>query len=291
MTIVLSHGGYGKSEVRLVKVSRRHDRHDLRDVTVDIGLEGDFDAAYVDGDNTGLLATDTMRNAVYALAKEHLTEEIEPFGQRLAEHFLEAGPGVTRVRVHIVEHPWMRLEVGGRPHDHAFQRGNGGNRVATVIGDGGGVRGVVGTKIQAGIDDLFVLKTTQSGWAEFLRDRYTSLPDTSDRILATIITARWSYRTRDLDFGDSWRAVRQTILESFSDHYSPSVQFTLHHMGQAVLDARPEVERISFSLPNRHHLLYDLERFGLENDNEVFHATTEPYGLIEGTVERSKDEG
>lgn len=291
MTIVLSHGGYGKSEIRLVKVSRRPDRHDLRDVTVDIGLEGDFDAAYVDGDNTGLLATDTMRNVVYALAKEHLTEEIEPFGQRLAEHFLEAGPGVTRVRVHIVEHPWMRLEVGGRPHDHAFQRGNGGNRVATVIGDGDGVGGTGGTVVQAGIDDLFVLKTTQSGWAEFLRDRYTSLPDTSDRILATIITARWSYRTHDLDFGDSWRAVRQTILESFSDHYSPSVQFTVHHMGQAVLDARPEVERISFSLPNRHHLLYDLERFGLKNDNEIFHATTEPYGLIEGTVERSKDEG
>jgi urate oxidase len=287
MTGVLRQAGYGKSEVRLVKVSRRTGGHDLRDVTVDVGLEGDFDAAYVEGDNTGLLATDTMRNVVYALAKEHLVQDIESFGQRLVEHFLEAGPGVTQARVHIVEYPWSRLEVGGRPHEHAFQRGSGGNRVATVAGDGGQAGGI---EIEAGIDDLFVLKTTGSGWEGFLRDRYTSLAETSDRILATIITARWSYRGSDIDFGASWQAVRTTILESFCDHYSPSVQFTLHHMGQAVLDARPEVERISFSLPNRHHLLYDLARFGLENENEIFHATTEPFGVIEGTVERSSND-
>lgn len=281
MTSVLSEAGYGKSEVRLVAVSRRPDRHDMCDLTVDVGLEGEFDAAYVAGDNTGLLATDTMRNVVYALAKEHPIEEIESFGQRLAEHFLEAGPGVTRARVHIVEHPWARLEVDGRPHEHAFQRGSGGNRVATVVADG------KQSTIEAGIDDLSVLKTTGSGWEGFLRDRYTSLPETADRILATIITARWSYRGAEVDFGGTWRDVRETILKAFSDHYSPSVQFTLHHMGQAVLNARSEVQRISFSLPNRHHLLYDLSRFGLENNNEIFHATTEPYGVIEGTVERS----
>ena len=282
--IVLSQTGYGKSEVRLVKVSRRPDGHDLRDLTVDVALEGDFDAAYVDGDNTGLLATDTMRNVVYALAKEHLIDDMESFGQRLVAHFLSATPSVTRARVHIVEHPWARLEVGGRPHEHAFQRGCGGNRVATVVGDGGGVGGI---QIQAGIDDLLVLKTTGSGWEGFLRDRYTSLAETSDRILATSITARWSYRGPGIDFGAAWRGVRQTVLEAFADHYSPSVQFTLRHMGEAVLDACPEVERISFSLPNKHHLLYDLSRFGLENDKEIFHATTEPYGVIEGTVERA----
>ncbi len=284
MTIALSQAGYGKSEIRLVKVSRRPDGHDLRDLTVDVGLEGDFDAAYVDGDNTGLLATDTMRNVVYALAKEDPIDELESFGERLTEHFIKAAPGVRRARVHIVEHPWVRLEVGGHPHPHAFQRATSGTRIATVMGDGGGDGGI---QIQAGIDDLSVLKTTGSGWEGFLRDRFTSLAETSDRVLATIITARWSYREREVDFGASWRGVRQTILEAFGDHYSPSVQFTLHHMGQAVLDARPEVERISFSLPNRHHLLFDLGRFGLENQNEIFHATTEPYGLIEGAVERS----
>ena len=284
MSIVLSHAEYGKSEIRLVKVTRRRHGHDLRDLTVGVKLEGDFDAAYVDADNSGLLATDTMRNAVYALAKDRPIDPIESFGRRLVDHFLGAGPGVTRARVDIAEHPWTRLEIGGRPHEHAFQRAGGGNRVATVAGDGGGVDGI---QIEAGIDDLLVLKTTDSGWEGFLRDRYTTLAETSDRILATVITARWSYSGMDIDFTAAWGAVRETILEAFSDHYSPSVQFTLHHMGKAVLDARPEVERISFSLPNKHHLLYDLERFGLENENEIFQATDEPYGLIEGTVERS----
>jgi urate oxidase len=142
-------------------------------------------------------------------------------------------------------------------------------------------------QIEAGIDDLMVLRTTGSGWERFLRDRYTSLADTDDRILATIITARWSYRERRLDFGGTWREARRAILEGFCDHYSPSVQFTLYRMGTAVLEACPEVDRIRFSLPNRHHLPYDLARFGLENENEIFHATNEPYGLIEGTVERS----
>jgi urate oxidase len=281
MSIVLSEATYGKCEVRLVKVSRRRTGHDLRDLTVDVRLEGDFDAAYVKGDNAGLLATDTMRNVVYALAKERPIDPIESFGRRLVDHFLAAGPGITRARVHIVEHPWARLEVGGRPHEHAFQRGSGGNRVAGVVGDGREPR------IESGIDDLLVLKTTGSGWEGFLRDRYTSLPETSDRILATVITARWSYRGRDIEYTAAWREVHRKILEAFCDHYSPSVQFTLHHMGKAVLDARPEVQRISFSLPNKHHLLYDLGRFGLENENEIFHATTEPYGVIEGTVERS----
>jgi urate oxidase len=281
MSIVLSQSGYGKSEVRLVKVSRRPDGHDLREITVDVALEGDFDAAYIRGDNAGLLATDTMRNVVYALAKEHPIDEIELFAQQLVDHFLAAGPGVTSARVHIVEHPWARLELSGRPHEHAFERGSGGNRVATVVGDGGQ------PQIEAGIDDLLVLKTTGSGWEGFLRDRYTSLPETSDRILATVITARWSYGGADVEFGAAWREVRRTILESFCDHYSPSVQFTLHHMGEAVLGARPEVERISFALPNKHHLLYDLKRFGLDNENEIFQPTDEPYGLIEGTVERS----
>lgn len=281
MATVLSQAGYGKSEVRLVKVCRRPDGHDLRDLTIDTRLDGDFAAAYVHADNSGLLATDTMRNVVYALAKQHSIEDIEAFGRRLVDHFLAAGAGVRSARVNIVEHPWARLHVRGRAHEHAFQRGAGGNRVATVSGDGDE------RHIEAGIDDLFVLRTAGSGWEGFVRDRYTTLPETSERILATIITARWSYRAGNVDFGVAWHGVRQTILEAFADHYSPSVQFTLHHMGKAVLDARPEVERISFSLPNKHHLLYDLGRFGLENDNEIFHATSEPYGVIEGTVERS----
>ena len=283
MTYVLGQNNYGKSRVRLVKVTRRPERHDLTDLTVDVALEGDFGAAHVRGDNSGMLATDTMRNTVYALAHGHDdVADIERFGMRLAERFLAAAPTVTRARIRLAEHPWARLRsAGGAPHPHAFQRTNGGVRVATVAGDAGGFA------IEAGIDGLVVLKTTGSGWEGYLHDEYTSLSETHDRIMATDITARWTYRDTDIDFTAAWNDIRRVVLESFGDHYSPSVQFTLHRMGEAVLEARPEVQRISFSLPNKHHLLYDLSRFGLENDHEIFHATEEPFGLIEGTVERA----
>jgi urate oxidase len=282
MTAILGPNSYGKSRVRLVKVTRRPGRHDLTDLTVDVALEGGFAAAHTRGDNAGLLPTDTMRNTVYALAHGRAVDEIEAFGARLVEHFLQAGPSVTRARVHLVEHPWARLTDGdGRAHEHAFQRAQGGNRVATVSGGAGGR-----IEVEAGIDGLVVLRTTGSGWEGYLQDRYTSLAETDDRIMATEITARWAYRDADVDFGAAWHDVRRVVLDAFGDHYSPSVQFTLHRMGEAVLEARPEVERISFSLPNRHHLLYDLSRFGLENDNEIFQATEEPYGLMEGTVQR-----
>ena len=138
----------------------------------------------------------------------------------------------------------------------------------------------------SGIEDLLVLKTTGSGWEGYLREQYTSLPETDDRILCTVVTASWDY-SADADYDAAWEAARDAILSTFGDHYSPSVQYTLLRLGEAVLEAVPEIERVRFSLPNRHHLLFDLSRFGLENDHEIFHATTEPYGLIEGTVERS----
>ena len=278
--IVLGRNSYGKSEVRLVKVKRDTDRHELRDLTVDVALEGDFEAVHLKGDNTGLLATDTMRNTVYALAKDHLTGAIEEFGMKLVDHFLGAGPTVERARVRIAEHPWNRIEVNGRGHEHSFVRGSG-ERTAAVGGDAGGAR------VEAGIGDLLVLKTTNSGWEGFLRERYTTLPETNDRILATKITANWTYGDADVDFDRLWRSVRDQILATFTDHYSPSVQNTLYRMGEAVLEGFPEIEKIHLSLPNKHHLLYDLERFGMENEGEIFHATSEPYGLIEGSVERA----
>jgi urate oxidase len=276
LTFVLAHSSYGKSEIRLVKVTRDSDRHELCDVTVDVALEGDFAAVHATGDNTGLLATDTMRNTVYALAAEHDVADLEVFGRVLVEHFVEAAPSVHRARVRLVVLPWARLG----DHDHAFQRAGGGARVAIVSGDGHRAR------VEAGIEDLVLLRTTGSGFEGFLRERFTTLPETDDRILATAVSARWSYAEGGFDYGAAWRAARDAILATFADHYSASVQFTLQRMGEAVLRAVEAIERVHLSLPNRHHLLYDLARFGIENDNRVFHATTEPYGLIEGTVER-----
>ena len=272
--MALGRHGYGKSEIRVVKVTRTPGRHVLRDLTVDVALEGDFAAAHTSGDNSALIATDTMRNGVYALARTHPIDSLEAFGAALVEHFLAAGPTVTRVRIDVAEHPWERLG----DHEHAFQRGHGGTRIATVSGDGSA------TTYEAGLDDLLVLKTTGSGWEGFVRDEYTTLPATDDRILATIVAARWTYAEAPEE--QAWAAVRDTLLDAFADHYSPSVQFTLNRMGEAVVERHANVERIHLSLPNRHHLLFDLQRFGLDNPNLVFHATTEPYGLIEGTIER-----
>jgi len=278
--ISLGKTSYGKSDIRLVKVRRGKDRHEPTDVRVDVTLEGAFEAAHTRGDNTALLATDTMRNTVYALAKDHLTGEIEEFGRKLVEHFLEAGPTVERVRVRFTEHLWDRITVDGREHEHSFV-GAAGERTATVEGDGDGVR------IGAGINDLLVLKTTNSGWEGFLRERYTTLPETDDRILSTVVAADWTYYDgTDMDFGGMWRGVREQILVTFTDHYSPSVQNTLYRMGRAVLGRFSEIGKIHLSLPNRHHIPYDLERFGMENEGEVFHTDPEPYGLIEGTVKR-----
>lgn len=278
--IVLGQNNYGKSEVRVFKVERGAERHEIWDLDVRVVLEGDFEAAHVRGDNSKLLATDTMRNTCYALAKDRLTGSIEEYGLALVDHFLEAGPTVTGCRVEITQFLWDRIEVDGRPHEHSFVRRRGERR-AVVSGDEGGDR-----RVEAGIGDVYVLKTTNSGWEGFYRERFTTLAETNDRILATIVTARWEYNTLEADFDRLWEGVMEQTLATFTDHYSPSVQNTLYRTGRAVLERFPEIERIWYSFPNVHHIPYDLERFGIENENEVFHATRDPYGQIEGWVER-----
>lgn len=266
---------YGKSEIRVVKLSRGAERHDLRDLTVDVMLEGDFEAVHTTGDNTGLVATDTMRNVVYAFAAERPLDSISAFGASLVEHFL-GHARVTGATVRIREHPWHRLPAS----PHAFQRGAGGTRVQEVSGDAGGLHHT------GGVEDLLVLRTAGSAFAGFDRDRFTTLPETEDRILATVVAGRWEYGDDGGDLEAAWPQVRDRLLAAFGDHHSPSVQFTLRRMGEAVLEAHPEIERIHLSLPNRHHLPFDVSRFGVDDRGEVFHATTEPFGLIEATVER-----
>ena len=267
---------YGKSEVRLVKLERGQERHELRDLTVKVMLEGDFEAVHTQGDNTGLVATDTMRNVVYALAAERTLDSLPDFAQALVEHFLEHS-SVTGALARLSENPWQRLPGD---HPHAWQRGTGGTRIEEVRADPGGMGH------SAGIEDLLLLRSSGSAFEGFERDRFTTLPETGDRILATVVSAGWDYADRAGDLENAWAGVRDTLLEAFTDHHSPSVQFTLHRMGEAVIDAHPDIGRIRLSLPNRHHLPYDVSRFGVEDRGELFHATTEPFGLIEATVER-----
>jgi urate oxidase len=270
---------YGKSRIRLVKV-RRSDPHELVDLTIDVQLEGEFQAVYVDGDNGLCLATDTMKNTVYALARQDPIHDVETFAARLAEHFL-ARPAVTAARISAVEQPWGRLSSGGQPHPHAFVQA-GAEHWTTVV-----TRDARGSEIVSGLANLVVLKTTDSAFSGFPRDEYTTLPDAADRIMATSITATWAYRPGTSDF--SARAkVRRALVEAFASHLSRSVQHTLYAMGEAALSACAEVTAITLSLPNRHHLLVDLKPFGLDNPNEIFVATDQPFGLIEATIRRTQ---
>jgi urate oxidase len=276
---ILSWNRYGKSRVRLVKVRRGPDSHDLIDLTLNIALEGDFERVYVDGDNGGCLATDTMKNTVYALARQDSIDHVESFASRLAAHF-SSKPGVALVRIEAAEHPWTRLSAGGHPDPHAFAKSGAEEWTTVVTQDAGG------RAIASGLRGLVVLKTTDSAFAGFPRDQYTTLPETRDRILATSITATWSYSTGFADFAQR-SDVRAALVETFASHRSESVQQTLYAMGEAVLGACAGVVDIQLSLPNRHHLLVDLQPFGLDNPNEIFVATEEPFGLIEARVARA----
>jgi urate oxidase len=279
MSATLADNSYGKQAVRLVTVRRRPDRHELQDVTVAIRFEGDFTAAYAEGENSGVLPTDTMKNTIYALAAEHPFDDIEDFGLALTDHFLTNNSRASSVRVDLTEHLWERIEVGGAAHSHAFHKGGSERRIATVTRDR------EGAEVLAGIEDLLVLKTTKSAFEGFPRDRYTTLKETSDRILATAVRATWRYSRPHVAFGTLWREVRRLLLKTFANHDSRSVQHTLYAMGEAVLETL-DVEEIHISMPNKHHLPVDLTPFGLENRNEIFVVTTEPYGLIEGTMRR-----
>jgi urate oxidase len=279
MGIVLGANSYGKAGNHLFKVVRTTDRHEVRDYRVDVALTGDYDAVHTDGDNTGAMATDTMRNTVYAVASQNTFDSPERYGLQLVDYLLTQ-PRVTGAKVSVVEQRWDRIVVDGRPHDHAFTKAAGGKHTAVVTGAG------EQRAVTAGVDDLHVLKTTNSGWSNFLEGGYRTLKDTDDRILATSITATWDYREPSGDFGTWWDGVSEQIARTFTDHFSPSVQHTIWRMGQAILERFEEIERVSFTLPNKHHLLYDLAPFGLDNDREIYWVTVEPYGRIQATVER-----
>jgi urate oxidase len=258
---------YGKAETHLVRVYRDGAAHEVRDLLVSVALSGAMEPVHLDGDNASVLATDTQKNTVYAFAKEHGVGTPEAFAHRLARHFL--GGAITRARVHVVEVGWSRLG------DHAFVQSSRVQRVATVICEAGAAWFV------SGLDDLVVLKTTDSEFHGFPRDRYTTLEETTDRMLATAVSARWRH-----DGAAVHEDAQSALLRTFAAHHSHSLQQTLYAMGSAVLEACPPVHEVRLSMPNRHHFVVDLAPFGLENPNEVFHADDRPYGLQEVTVRR-----
>jgi urate oxidase len=281
MPVNIIHNNYGKSRVRLIKVDRSSARHELQNLTVNIALEGDFEAIHTLGDNSLCLPTDTMKNTVYALAGQTLEiEGIEAFGQRLAAHFLTNNPQISRVVLDMFETLWKRMKFDGVDHDHSFIKGSAEKHTTKIAATRESVT------VESGIEDLIVLKTTRSGFVGFIKDALTTLPETTDRIFSTAMKATWRYARPADAKSDAFQAIRQTILRTFAEHDSLSVQHTLYAMGEAVLDQFSQVEEISFSLPNIHCLPIDMTKFGQENDNRIFVPTDEPHGLIEARLAR-----
>jgi len=279
MAIRLGRNQYGKAEVRVVAVDRSAPRHTLVDLNVSSSLRGDFAAAHTAGDNAHVLTTDAQKNTVFAFARDGVGQP-EEFGLRLARHFTADHPWITGARVAVESYGWERISVGGTPHDHAFRRAGGEVRTAVVTVDGNDAH------VLAGLSGLVVLKTTGSEFWGFPRDRYTTLAETRDRILATAVTARWRYTSTDLDFADCFPGIRGTLLEAFAATHSLALQQTLYAMGEAVLERFGEVAEVRLSMPNKHHFLQDLSAYGLDNPDVVYHADDRPYGLIEAVVER-----
>jgi urate oxidase len=272
---------YGKAAVRLVVIDRESERHGITEFTVASALAGDLTPTHLAGDNSQVLPTDTQKNTVYAFAREHGVGEPEDFGLLLGRHYVATQEAIHTATITVTQHYWDRLELGSGPAPHSFARSGGEVRrtVVTVTRDGAWVR--------SGLSGLTLLNSTGSEFHGFPVDKYTTLRETSDRILATAVDAWWRHDTTEVSWGKSYPAARQALIEAFATTYSLSLQQTLYAIGTRVIQDCPSVAEVRLALPNKHHFLVDLAPFGLENPGEVFVATEEPHGLIEGTVLRA----
>ncbi|MCT2594123.1 urate oxidase [Streptomyces sp. N2-109] len=297
MPTILGQNQYGKAENRVVKVIRDGDTHHIKDLNVSVALSGDMDDVHYSGSNTHVLPTDTTKNTVFAFAKEYGIESPEQFGIELARHFVNSQEPIGRARIRIEEYSWQRIPAsaggaasggGAGEHRHSFVREGQEIRTAQVTFDGESV------EVLGGLKELTVLNSTDSEFWGFLKDKYTTLREDYDRILATEVAAAWRYQwagegVPEPDWNESYAEARGHLLRAFAETYSLSLQQTLYQMGVRVIENRPEIDEIRFSMPNKHHFRVDLEPFGLKNeaaDGAVYYAADRPYGLIEGTVLR-----
>ena len=276
MTIIESNA-YGKTRVRLTYVDRTKNPHDLRELSVAILFEGDFESAYRDGDNSRVLPTDTMKNAVYVLARRLSWDSIETLARGLADHFLESVPHLSDISVDIDQISWGHIGE----HASAFLQAGNERRTTRVKASRSGY------EMFSGLTGLQILKTADSGFSGFLKDCLTTLPETEDRLFGTVLEAEWVYQMGDVSSNEAHYRVRNTLLDSFARHRSLSVQHTLFAMGNAVLEQIGNVASIHLVMPNKHCLLFDLSRFGFSNNNQIFVPTDEPSGYIEARLMRS----
>ncbi|GAB3603186.1 factor-independent urate hydroxylase [Microbacterium aureliae] len=285
VSVSLGANKYGKAENRIVRIYRDTPRHEIVDLNVTSQLRSAALAdAYLTGDNALVVATDTQKNTAFAFAKEVGIASPEEYLLALARHFTGRFDWIDGGLWQAEQYAWERIVTSGADHDHAFVRGGHGTRLAAVQAIDGT------THVIGGVKDLTVLKSTGSEFHSFPRDRYTTLAETDDRIMATSVTGRWRLLPEAVDAGVDYNGlyagVLQALLETFASVHSLALQQTLFEMGRAAIQARPEIAEVRFAMPNKHHFAYDLSPFGLDNPNEVFYAADRPYGLIEGTVTR-----
>ncbi|KAA1259531.1 Uricase [Rubripirellula obstinata] len=280
MAVTLSKHSYGKSHVCLSYISRKEDRHDFIQLSAEISLEGKFDDAYTSDDNSKVVPTDTMKNTVYAIARMHGVDSIEDFAKNLAVHFCQTYDQVESATVSVSEQLWTRIDCDGQPHGHAFTGGGSEQNTCCVSASADSIT------MHSGLKGLKVLKTTESGFEGYSKDQLTTLAETKDRIFATTITAEWDCGNVSEDWTAIRILVRSKLLEIFAHRYSPSVQRTLHEMAEAVLDSCPAISEITLNMPNQHHIPADIAKLGLQNHNDIFVPTPEPFGVIEATIRR-----
>jgi urate oxidase len=279
--IELAENRYGKSRVRLMKVTRDDHRHDLREWTVEVLLKGDFESAHLHGDNSKILPTDTMKNTIYSIARSSKATSMEDYAKELADFLLSRNPQVESASIRVESTLWKRLTIDGMPHPSAFMRGNGELQTTKVERTQRGLFHVL-----SGLHNLVLLKTANSGFEGYIKDSLTTLPETKDRLFGTAVSATWRYVSSDLLFDCIRVKLRETMLRTFANHDSKSVQQTLYAMAESALEEIAEIDEIEITMPNKHCLLVDLSRFGQDNPNEIFVPTDEPHGYIEARVRR-----
>ncbi len=274
---------YGKSRVRVMKVLRDGATHTIKELDVAVALSGNFETSYTvpEGDNSKVVATDTMKNTVNVLAHEHLGHESERFALTLGRHFLSHYAQVQKVSIELKERVWSRMRIGGQPHPHSFVHAENAQPFTKLVLSANEQR------LESGVCDLLILKSTGSGFENYPKCEFTTLPETTDRIFATSLEATWRWSGEPADYETANAAIVAAMLKPFAENYSPSVQTTLYQMGEAALAACAEISEITLAMPNKHCLLINLQPFGRENRNEVFVPTDEPHGQIEATISRA----
>ena len=279
---VIGGSTHGESRVRMLRLVRRGDRHDPRDLTVSLRFEGDFGGAFREGRPAGVIPGEALKTLVHTCARQHATGEIESFGLELCRRLLETHPQVAKVRAEVTEQPWLRMEVGGKAQGQAFVLGGPEQRGAAITSNGTQIA------VVSSIDNLTVMRT--SG---FMPSRPSAATDdVGDEGLPPLVVGalniRWTYSTPDVTFGAYRQGVRSVVVETMALHASRSVQYTLYAIGDVLLASYPEISVVSLAMHERPYRPVDLFHANVENPDDLFVAVEEPVGVVEVTLEREE---